>query len=94
MPRGDRTGPNGAGSMTGRQMGYCSGNNQPGFGMGGRGFRRSGFGSGFGMGRRPFFGNQVPYNNPQPTKESLKDEIDYLETQLKTTKARYSGFDE
>lgn len=31
MPRGDKTGPAGAGTMTGRGLGYCVGNNQPGF---------------------------------------------------------------
>lgn len=87
MPRGNGTGPNGAGSMTGRQMGFCAGNQNPGFAMGGRGFMRTG------NRRRPFFGNQVPYY-PQPTKESLKEEIDFLEEQLKTTKARYTSFNE
>ncbi len=54
MPRGDRTGPNGMGPMTGRGLGYCTGSSTPGFttpaprigagfrrGAGGRG--RSGF---------------------------------------------------
>ncbi len=31
MPRGDRTGPNGAGPMTGRGLGYCTGHQTPGF---------------------------------------------------------------
>ncbi|MDD5466997.1 MAG: DUF5320 domain-containing protein [Anaerolineales bacterium] len=31
MPRGDRTGPAGAGSLTGRRAGYCAGNPVPGF---------------------------------------------------------------
>jgi hypothetical protein len=31
MPRGDRTGPNGMGPLTGRGAGYCSGNIYPGF---------------------------------------------------------------
>jgi len=31
MPRGDGTGPNGAGSKTGKQRGYCSGYKSPGF---------------------------------------------------------------
>ncbi|MDP8262508.1 MAG: DUF5320 domain-containing protein [Candidatus Ancaeobacter aquaticus] len=40
MPRGDGTGPNGMGSMTGRGAGYCAGlpnpgNVQGGFGRGG-----------------------------------------------------------
>jgi hypothetical protein len=59
MPRGDRTGPYGEGPKTGRQMGYCVGNEQPGFAyrnvphrMGlGRQFR-----GGFGPGRGAGFG--------------------------------------
>lgn len=43
MPGGDRTGPEGAGPMTGRRMGYCVGNINPGLG-----FRR-GFGRGRGL---------------------------------------------
>ena len=31
MPAGDGTGPAGAGPMTGRALGYCAGNNRPGF---------------------------------------------------------------
>lgn len=56
MPRGDRTGPWGAGPMTGGARGYCSGYSNPGFmypgpGLGlGRGFG-GGFGRGMGMGR-------------------------------------------
>ena len=40
MPGGDRTGPVGAGPMTGRGAGYCNGFNRPG-----------GFNAGAGMGR-------------------------------------------
>jgi len=31
MPRGDRTGPDGRGPMTGRGAGYCSGSTTPGY---------------------------------------------------------------
>jgi len=39
MPSGDRTGPMGQGSMTGRGLGYCEGHDSPGYekGFGGRG---------------------------------------------------------
>ncbi len=56
MPRGDGTGPNGQGPMTGRALGYCAGFNVPGFmnpGVDfGRGMRMAwrrggGFGRGF-----------------------------------------------
>ena len=53
MPGGNRTGPTGAGPMTGRAAGYCAGNPAPGYasvGFGNRGFGR---GRGFGFGRGP-----------------------------------------
>ncbi len=72
MPRGDRTGPDGAGPKTGRALGYCVGNDQPGYAStvaprggagygrqfyGGRGFGYGGgFGRGFGGGRGFGFG--------------------------------------
>ncbi len=58
MPAGDRTGPMGAGAMTGRGMGYCAGFSapgyaNPGFSPGpGRGFRGQGRGRGFARGFR------------------------------------------
>lgn len=57
MPRGDGTGPNGMGSMTGRAAGYCAGFETPGFAnpIAGRG-RVTGFGGGRGgRGRRNMF---------------------------------------
>ncbi len=48
MPRGDRSGPNGMGSGTGRRAGYCYGNDVPGFMSGGFGGRGRGFGFGHG----------------------------------------------
>ncbi len=67
MPRGDRRGPDGAGPMTGRSLGYCAGNDKPGFTANaapqraGRGFRNGsgcgpGFGRGSGRGRRMGYG--------------------------------------
>jgi hypothetical protein len=53
MPGGDRTGPAGAGPMTGRGLGYCSGSAAPGYAYG-----RGGFGGGFG--RRGYGGNRAP----------------------------------
>lgn len=51
MPYGDGTGPEGRGSMTGRQAGYCTGNDRPGRFERGFGFG-IGRGQGRGMGRR------------------------------------------
>ena len=50
MPRGNKTGPDGEGSMTGRAQGYCTGNNQPGF-MSNQSYLGQGFGGGRGGGR-------------------------------------------
>ncbi len=36
MPHGDRTGPMGQGSKTGRAMGHCSGSDSPGYTTGGQ----------------------------------------------------------
>lgn len=59
MPGGDRTGPWGAGPMTGRGAGFCAGYDVPGY-MNpayGRGFGRGrGWGRGFGRGRGMGFG--------------------------------------
>lgn len=62
MPRGDGTGPMGAGPMTGRAAGYCAGYSVPGYmnpipargywGMGRGGFGR---GAGGGRGRRNWY---------------------------------------
>ncbi|MFY9375325.1 MAG: DUF5320 domain-containing protein, partial [Kiritimatiellia bacterium] len=48
MPRGDRTGPQGAGPMTGRGAGTCAGAATPGYAGGGygRGGGRGGCGRG------------------------------------------------
>jgi len=62
MPRGDRTGPLGAGPMTGRGAGYCAGYSVPGFmnPVGGRGF----YGRGGGRGRRGGFYGAYPEYPP------------------------------
>ena len=43
MPGGDKTGPSGGGPRTGRGLGYCASNDQPGRGFS-RGFGRRGRG--------------------------------------------------
>jgi len=69
MPGGDRTGPWGAGFMTGRAAGYCGGYSVPGYANPVRGYGR-----GFGRGRGRGFGRGwyayppvaiVPPVNPQ-----------------------------
>ena len=51
MPQGDRTGPMGQGSRTGRALGFCSGYDTPGYFKGLGGGIGRGFGSGRGKGR-------------------------------------------
>lgn len=58
MPRGDRTGPNGEGSMTGRRLGFCTGNGRSEFDTTPRNF---GHGYGQGFGRRHGWGGQMGY---------------------------------
>ena len=88
MPRGDKTGPTGMGSMTGRQLGYCTGNEIPGFANQNIGFGR-GFGRGTGFGRR-YRNTYRPANRrldqediPNPSeKNTLENEIRTLKEQL------------
>ena len=98
MPGGDRTGPAGAGPMTGRAAGYCAGFPYPGYmnshvprrGMGwgrGRGWGR-GMGMGWGRGwGRGGFGSYpyppVPYpSQPLPDELSPDQEKEYLQQEL------------
>ena len=57
MPGGDRTGPAGAGPMTGRAAGFCAGYPVPGYmnPVGGRGFWGRGGGRGAGRGFRHWY---------------------------------------
>jgi len=65
MPGGDRTGPTGYGSRTGRGLGYCSGYNIPGFTK--RNLRsRGGFLRGWGRGRG--FWHRDYYPDPHVSK--------------------------
>lgn len=99
MPGGDRTGPIGAGPMTGRAAGYCAGYDMPGYmnsvlgrGLGrgrGRGWNR-GWGRGFGWRFGGFGGYMYPVNPVSATmeKEILKNQSAVLEAELKAIKAR------
>jgi hypothetical protein len=80
MPGRDGTGPMGAGSMTGRGLGLCTGVNavRKGAGLGMRlGLaRRRGFGRGFGRG---FAVNET---SPKTQKELLQVQRDFLQSRL------------
>lgn len=97
MPRGDKTGPNGNGPRSGRGLGYCNGNNQPGY-LNDNNF--SGRGRGFGfrhrVGGRRFVNNievETDYlnNNADVSEKTLiinqinilKDKLSTLEEKLK-----------
>ncbi len=64
MPRGDGTGPQGLGPMTGRGAGYCAGYDVPGYanpGFGGLGPQRGrGWGGGGRGWRRMFYATGLP----------------------------------
>ncbi len=96
MPGGDRTGPMGAGPMTGRGAGFCAGFNAPGFvnARGGMGMGRGrGFGAGRGMRRawnwiNPFAAPVVPqtpgYAPVQGAAVQETTEIDQLKLQAES----------
>ncbi|MEJ2241226.1 MAG: DUF5320 domain-containing protein [Candidatus Bathyarchaeota archaeon] len=101
MPRGDKTGPSGAGPMTGRAAGYCAGYSVPGYtnrpyGYG-RGMRRGrGFGRGWGRGygRRQFVYSAIvpvqPISKAYPTvlqQQTPKQELIALENYKKDLEA-------
>jgi hypothetical protein len=87
MPRGDQTGPTGAGPMTGRGAGYCAGFANPAMPPRGPGF---GFGGGRRGGRHMFYTTGLPGwqrfgNAPLATQQeavALKAQADWLKAQL------------
>lgn len=96
MPGGDRTGPAGEGPMTGRQLGYCAGNDRMGsyyprrgFGRGlgyGRGFRR-GFGARFGQVRGGFWKSS---DSDVSREVMLEREVESLRKQLSSLEEKLS----
>ena len=99
MPRGDSTGPAGAGAMTGRGAGYCAGFGAPGYvnGGGGRGrggrFAGRGFGGGGRGWRHRFFATGQPGWMPFDADRSeskypdAKAEMGALEQRAQTLRA-------
>lgn len=104
MPRGDRTGPDGMGPMTGRRAGFCAGYSVPGnmnpatFGCGygrGRNFRRGGGRVGF-RGSY-YFEDPVLQDMPEAgfdEAKALKSQSEYLQEQLDKVNKRLKGLDE
>jgi len=92
MPRFDRTGPNGDGSMTGRKNGLCTGNTigSPGVGTGGgRGRGRFGRG-GFGFRFMANTGNDNTSSGKQDTVAEIKNEIEAAREHLSELEERLS----
>lgn len=94
MPGGDCTGPTGVGSKTGRGMGYCSSNDQPGHAGAapgfrcGFGFRRAGMGRGW---RHRFYATGIPGRvllTPEQETADLKAQAEKLKEQLDAIQKR------
>lgn len=107
MPRGDGSGRNGAGPMTGRGLGYCAGYDVPGYLQGGYGMgqrrlfgRGRGFGLGLGYGRG--FQNRRFYDAPPlysryddlDEKEALTAHAKAMERELKAIQQRLNDLTE
>jgi hypothetical protein len=102
MPGGDRTGPMGAGPMTGRGAGICGGNSYPGYGNFAPGFR---FGRGFGGGgrgwRHQYYATGLTWWQraravaPAPEQEltGLRNEAEWLKNQLEAVTRRIEELD-
>jgi len=100
MPRGDRTGPEGAGPMTGRGLGRCAGYDTPGYMNGGAGYGRGaghgfgrgygrGFGGGFGYGRGGRFAQgYYPENSDVREETFIENDIRVLKDQLDAMQKR------
>lgn len=94
MPRGDRTGPEGMGPMTGRGMGNCAG--YPARGIGRRGgFYRMGMAFRHGWRRWGRLGwNWEPEIDPVEEKDWLQQEESYLKKQLDEVQNRIAKLSE
>lgn len=95
MPRGDGTGPEGMGAMTGRRAGYCAGYDTPGFAANtrpgrGRGFFGRGIQRGFGRNMGRFFPR---FQNAPVTPVTAEEEKGYLETEINYLKDELKGLE-
>ena len=100
MPRGDRTGPQGMGPMTGRAAGYCAGydapgyaNSAPGRGYGrGMAWRRGGGGRGWGGGYA-WPTQPVPVYAPAPPPAPVEEKT-FLEQEVAGLRAQLAYLEE
>lgn len=93
MPRGDRTGPQGAGPLSGRGAGYCGGGAPPGpgagpWGGGGWGGRGRGW-------RNRFFATGEPgwAAGDADEKQALENRAGWLSRQLDAIRERLRAID-
>jgi len=86
MPRGDKSGPKGDGPMTGRRMGYCTGNDRPGNEFSGRSSGR-----GFGRGGRFRFGWGNGWFSTANTQNISKEES--INNELEILRKRVSSLE-
>ena len=97
MPGGDRTGPLGQGSMTGRRMGFCTGSENTSFAYG-RGCRQGrGYGFRAGFQNVPFKNLINPISNTQAQiseKTLIENDISVLKEQLQYLEKRLSKVQE
>jgi len=91
MPGGDRTGPNGQGAKTGRGLGYCTGNTEPGYSQP----KRLGLGRGHGRGydqgrglRGRFIQRQDIKISTEDEENNLRQQLSVLETEIDNIKKR------
>ena len=108
MPGGDRTGPRGAGPMTGRAAGYCAGYATPGYanpgpyrtygrGGGGRGWRNQFYATGLPGWMRAGYGPVgAPYPQASPVDEVslLKQQAQALNDQLAAVNKRLAEMED
>ncbi|MCK4292776.1 MAG: DUF5320 domain-containing protein [Planctomycetes bacterium] len=93
MPGGDRTGPAGMGSMTGRAAGFCAGYPVPGYmnpiggrgywgGGRGRGWRNRAYAAGFPGWAPAGFGYQPTFADEGQELAGLKQQAEFLQNSL------------
>jgi hypothetical protein len=104
MPRGDKTGPEGAGPTTGRGAGYCAGYDAPGYANPVPGRGRVGQGRrhhGFHATGRPRFTRRMrrtapwgaPPATPEQEAEALRTQAKWLGEQLDSIQQRLNGLE-
>jgi hypothetical protein len=90
MPGGDKTGPTGMGPMTGRRMGYCTGNDYPGASTQNFSFRSFRGGGAWRGNRRRWFSNQ----NYSYESHTIDSERSILENQLSSLKNQIAALEQ